>query len=533
MIKNLLSVGLLTCATALFSQNQIPEINNFSYTLGTGNITFSYDLLDNENDTCEVFLRASADGITYDVQPLLVTGDIGPGVVAGIGKEIVWTHTTEFLPGNREDYSFQLVADDGYEFNIQAVVDQIDTNEILSNFLKVYGNNHPASPDHYRATRENIFAHYLINGYTAETDSFIFIGDQPAVPREGLNIYGTKTGLINSDSTVVMSGHYDTVEDTPGADDNAMSVAVTMEAARILKNFQFKNNIRFANWDLEEEGLVGANYYANSAKVIGTKSVINFDGMTIYKTEPNSQKIPTGFDLLFPEAYGKAEADSFRGNFITVIGDFFSRNLNQQAVQAFETYTPGFRYIEVTCPDPACIIATDLRRSDHAPFWDKGIPSVFMTSSTEFRTDCYHQPCDTTYNLWYSGEVLKAATALLVEQAGIMHAGKAVASNVTGIKQGDFGDMEIRFFPNPVVASAYISVNTKTAGVLEFTLMQNDGKVVKKMRRQISSGRQNVVWQPKDVQSGQYIVHISLNGKVLLRKNIVLAIDNNKYQHRH
>tara|TARA_R110001592_G_scaffold237306_2_gene496089 strand:+ start:11339 stop:12940 length:1602 start_codon:yes stop_codon:yes gene_type:complete len=533
MIKKLLFIGLLASTTALFSQNQVPEINNFSYTLGTGNITFTYDLFDAENDTCEVFLRASANGVDYDVKPLLATGDIGAGIVPGSGKEIVWTHTIEFLLGNREDYSFQLVADDGYEFNIQAVVDQIDTNEILSNFLKVYGNNHPASPDHYQATRENIFTHYLINGYTAETDSFVFIGDEVVLPREGLNIYGTKTGLVNADSTVIMSGHYDTVEETKGADDNAMSVAVTMEAARILKNLQFKNSIRFAHWDLEEEGLVGANYYANSAKVIGTKSVINFDGMTIYKTEPNSQKIPTGFNILFPAAYAKAEADSFRGNFITVIGDFFSSKLNQQAVQAFETYTPGFRYIDVTCPDPACVIATDLRRSDHAPFWDKGIPSVFMTSSTEFRTDCYHQPCDTTYNLWYSGEVIKAATALLVEQAGIMHAAIAVASNVTGVEQNNNDESMVRFFPNPVVESAYIALNAKTGGELVLTLLQNDGKVVKQMKRQVSAGKQNVVWQPKDVGSGQYIVHVSLNGKIILRETIVLAIDNTKYQHRH
>lgn len=533
MIRKILSVGLLASATALFAQNQTPVISNFNYTLGTGNITFTYDLFDNENDTCEVFLRASADGVTYNVKPLLATGDVGSGITIGAEKEIVWTHTIEFLPGNREDYSFQLVADDGFELNIQNLVNQIDTNEILINFFKVYGNNHTASPEHYQATRENIFTHYLINGYTAETDSFVFIGDETVVPREGLNIYGTKKGLVNQDSTVIMSGHYDTVEDTPGADDNAMSVAVTMEAARILKNFQFKNNIRFANWDLEEEGLVGANYYANSAKVLGTKSVINFDGMTIYKTEPNSQKIPTGFNILFPAAYAKAEADSFRGNFITVIGDLFSNQLNQKAIQAFETYTPGFRYIEVTCPEPACLIATDLRRSDHAPFWDKGIPSVFMTSSTEFRTDCYHQLCDTTYNVWYSGEVLKAATALLVEQAGIMHAGTAVASNVTGVREKNQVAVDVRFFPNPVVESAYIALDVKTGGELELTLLQSDGKIVKQMKQTVAAGKQNVVWQPKEVESGQYIVRISLNGKTVLSENIVLALDNTKYKHGH
>lgn len=532
MMKNVLLLLSSVLTIGLSAQNQLPIIQNFTFSFNGAQIIFNYDLIEADGENCEVFLRASSDGGNFDVRPILATGDVGEGIEPGIGKQITWTPTVEFLPLTREDFSFQLVADDGFKPNIQQLVNMVDTNQILQHFSQVYGNNHPSSMEQYNATRSNILTHYLVNGYDAEVDSFVFIGDEPLSTRQGLNIYGTKPGLVRADSTVLMTGHYDTVEDTPGADDNAMSVAVTMEAARILKNFQFRNTIRFANWDLEEEGLVGAMFYANSPEIFGTKSVINFDGMTIFKTEPNSQQVPTGFDLLFPAAFEKVEADSFRGNFITLIGDATSRGLNNDAVQAFNDFTPGFRFVEVTCIEPGCLIATDLRRSDHAPFWDKGIPSVFMTSTTEFRTDCYHQPCDTTINVWYSGEVIKAATALLIQQAGIMHAGVAQAQNAVGVSEL-LNDTEVAFFPNPVVSSAFVKLNLNEPASLKINVFALDGKQVSSVSKQLGLGNQTVVWQPENIKDGNYIVRIVLDGQQVSAEQISFKLDASKYSHGH
>lgn len=36
----------------------------------------------------------------------------------------------------------------------------------------------------------------------------------------------------------------------------------------------------------------------------------------------------------------------------------------------------------------------DAHRSDHAPYWDAGIPAVFLTDTAEFRSDNYHRPQD-------------------------------------------------------------------------------------------------------------------------------------------
>src|SRR5262245_24424309 len=55
-------------------------------------INVTYDLVyQNEQATFDVVLEASQDGgQTYDVHPVAVTGDVGPGIHPGIGRTITW-----------------------------------------------------------------------------------------------------------------------------------------------------------------------------------------------------------------------------------------------------------------------------------------------------------------------------------------------------------------------------------------------------------------------------------------------------------
>jgi hypothetical protein len=46
-------------------------------------------------------------------------------------------------------------------------------------------------------------------------------------------------------------------------------------------------------------------------------------------------------------------------------------------------------------------IATHVFRSDHDPFWRKGIPALMWTDTAEFRNPNYHQPTDTPDTLDY------------------------------------------------------------------------------------------------------------------------------------
>jgi hypothetical protein len=46
-------------------------------------------------------------------------------------------------------------------------------------------------------------------------------------------------------------------------------------------------------------------------------------------------------------------------------------------------------------------LSPHLLRSDHAPFWEKNIPAVMWTDTSEFRNPHYHQPTDMPETLDY------------------------------------------------------------------------------------------------------------------------------------
>lgn len=206
----------------------------------------------------------------------------------------------------------------------------------------------------------------------------------------GVNVIGRLAGT--SDEQIIVSGHYDAVPDCEGADDNASGVAGTLEAARALVAGSFERALIVACWDEEELGLIGSRAYADRAAEEGAEIVGMYSlEMIGYKSdEPNTQQLPPGLDLLFPDQTAMLEANEFRGDFITIVADESSRALND----AFERYadTVELPWIELEVPDafltnPA---AADLQRSDHAAFWQVGYPGIMLTDSANFRNLHYH-----------------------------------------------------------------------------------------------------------------------------------------------
>ncbi len=108
-------------------------------------------------------------------------------------------------------------------------------------------------------------------------DSFI---QQPTnrFPREArlVNIVATLPGsqAESKDRIYVVSGHYDSICspasdtncDAPGASDDASGTAVSMEMARVMSKYQFDATLVFMAVPGEEQGLLGANHWAEEAK---------------------------------------------------------------------------------------------------------------------------------------------------------------------------------------------------------------------------------------------------------------------------
>ncbi len=102
------------------------------------------------------------------------------------------------------------------------------------------------------------------------------------------NVFAVLPGVDTSDkSVIVIEGHIDSrcaglcdiSCDAQGIEDNASGTALVMELARVMSAYSYNHTIVFLLTTGEEQGLLGANAFANYAKAngISIKAVINND----------------------------------------------------------------------------------------------------------------------------------------------------------------------------------------------------------------------------------------------------------------
>lgn len=208
----------------------------------------------------------------------------------------------------------------------------------------------------------------------------------------GVNVIGTRPGASDDAPHVLIGAHYDHIPGCTGADDNATGVAASLEAARVLVQGSYQNTLTIACWDEEEVGLVGSEAFAQAARDQGIEIVAyyNFEMVGYASDEPDSQSIPAGFELVFPAQIGAISDNDFRGDFLLVAAD----DLALDAVVSMTTHADrlGLPLITVTltASQKSSDLFGDLRRSDHAPFWDRDYPALFISDTGEFRNQRYH-----------------------------------------------------------------------------------------------------------------------------------------------
>jgi len=231
------------------------------------------------------------------------------------------------------------------------------------------------------------------------------------------NIIATRRGSNLPHERVVLLAHYDTVQGTPGADDNASGVALLLETARVLERFRCERTIHFIAVNLEENedaensfsGTRGSRALAAYARENGWNiyGVVVLESVA-YSGDSIEQSAPSDIPFPIPAV----------GNFIAVVGNECSKELIDGFSQAVEKYQPDLAHIELAVPGNGEILP-DTRRSDHASFWDEGFKAVMLTDTTNFRNPNYHLPTDTlaTLNLEFAVKVCCATAGAIFEIA--------------------------------------------------------------------------------------------------------------------
>jgi Zn-dependent M28 family amino/carboxypeptidase len=216
---------------------------------------------------------------------------------------------------------------------------------------------------------------------------------------------------ITGGEVIVVGAHYDSVPETPGADDNGSAVAAMLGCAKLCAEFLPDLPVVFVAFNCEEDGLLGSSdwverFLPTAGYRVACAHVLEMVGYA--SSLPGSQKVPPGLPLKMPD----------RGDFIGLLTNRKGAGAMKQALQTIRTERPQLPAYGVEVLLGLEKYFPVLHRSDHAPFWKAGIPSIMWTDTSEFRNPHYHQASDQpdTLNYEFLTQVTQALTACVLEQ---------------------------------------------------------------------------------------------------------------------
>lgn len=510
----------MAVALSLPAQNQPPAIiiQDISLDEQAQSLTLTYSLEDAEGESAEVFFLASDDGgQTFRLNTGSAAGDIGYPVAPGTGKQISWNYAGSILQVG--EYVLKVVADGRYPVDIQAMVNQVDSNLLRERLSAIAGRRHyTAGAAKLNETRDTIEQAFLRYGLETYRQNF------PYAATTGQNIIGSLPGATQDEAVVIVDGHYDTVANSPGADDNGSAVAGVLEAARILSQYRFAKTIRFIGFDLEEAGLRGSRYYVENRNVEeDIQAVLNMEMIGYYSDEPNSQSFPNGFNLLFPGAYQAISDNGFRGDFLTNVALASFSPLSNSFQEAASRYVPELSVIPVTAPDN--LVPPDLTRSDHAHFWQAGIPALMLTDGADFRNPNYHRTSDTlgTLNFTFMSRVVQAVVATAAELAGPQHSTAATATIqiATGADHLHQLDCFYTVSPNPAREELRLRFGQCREDELEVELISLQGQQL--LRMNVAPQNGEVLIPTGALPAGAYWLRLG-NGVFFSGQKVVVGL---------
>jgi hypothetical protein len=202
-----------------------------------------------------------------------------------------------------------------------------------------------------------------------------------------VSVVAIQRGTVHPNRYVVMSGDIDSrvtdvmdfESDSPGANDNASGMAGTIEAARILTQYEFGSSIVYAGLAGEEQGLYGGEYMARVAleeewdivAVLNNDMIGNIEGIdgnidnTTFRVF--SEPVPATTDLRTRQMHrflgGEIDGPSRQiARYVARIADIYFPNLEAKMIYRLDRFGRG---------------------GHHRPFNDVGFPAVRIMETHE------------------------------------------------------------------------------------------------------------------------------------------------------
>lgn len=302
----------------------------------------------------------------------------------------------EVLKGNYDPaaYAATTVIND-HDAIIQGINAEVNPDSLLT-YLRVlvsFGTRHTAS-DTVSSTRgygaARRWAMQKLDQYSAASGgrlltSYLQFNQQVCSMGQHRNVFAVLPGTDTANHKVILiEGHMDTrcesncdtACDANGAEDNGSGTALVLELARVMSQYSFKNTIMFMLTTGEEQGLLGAQAFADYTyyESIPVEAVLNNDVIGgIICGQTSSPPSCPGFnhiDSTQVRMFSYATNNSPHKNLVRYI-----------KLQYQEELQPL-----VSVPMELTIMSAEDRSGrggDHIPFRQRGIPSMRFTAANE------------------------------------------------------------------------------------------------------------------------------------------------------
>lgn len=230
------------------------------------------------------------------------------------------------------------------EQNIEQIIDEITSEP------------RPINSDAIQNVKEYISEYFGNLGYDKiEYQKFEYNNENnenAIVDGIGENIIVTKNSSIDTTKNLIISAHYDSAEDSVGANDNGSGVAAVLELARILKDTEIPYNIKFILFSGEEKYMLGSRWYVGKLTEDERKQIIG-----VINIDTIAEKSNLGYMAMI-EGNKRPDNAEYDDEGLKKLAE-----LNKNSMS--ELFTPSDRFF-----------LTMATNSDHYPFALVNIPAV-------------------------------------------------------------------------------------------------------------------------------------------------------------
>ena len=230
------------------------------------------------------------------------------------------------------------------EQNIEQIIDEITSEP------------RPINSDAIQNVKEYISEYFGNLGYDKiEYQKFEYNNENnenAIVDGIGENIIVTKNSSIDTTKNLIISAHYDSAEDSVGANDNGSGVAAVLELARILKDTEMPYNVKFILFSGEEKYMLGSRWYVGNLSEDEWKQIIG-----VINIDTIAEKSDLGYMAMI-EGNKRPDNAEYDDEGLKKLAE-----LNKNSMS--ELFTPSDRFF-----------LTMATNSDHYPFALVNIPAV-------------------------------------------------------------------------------------------------------------------------------------------------------------